>query len=509
MGQAPYEVIPYASDGLTQLLSPFSDASQKTHCHYLKRYLDFLDAKTIVVENEYIDRDYLEDYAAYYARCFKRYDRRCRRLHFFSDSFDRDAFSSYLRSADSRLNAAFLQECYLGFLVTRPMPSSVIGRTCLKTYASEGGRRHFPCLTTYSCNLFGTPLIIRSLAFQEQDRAVSACATSALWSVFHKTGRIFQHSIPSPAEITRSANDRFPLESRGFPSTGLTPQQMAGAIRSIGLEPYAVRISNMQLLRNVLYAYGHMGIPSLLLFSLWNVSGSAGPVLRGRHAVTMTGYGLSGSAGSCGEIRTCRAMRMDKMYVHDDQVGPFAKMILDESTLRSSDGKTIGVSIDSAWRDCRAVPHTIIVPLYHKIRIPFEAVSQSVEEFASFLNSIASALGGQAFNELEWDIYLTDINELRADLLNEKNIQGESLEKAMTQCWPRFLWRSTLFRSGRPALDLIFDATDIEQGCFFFTAIDYDPVLSGILNQVLRMSATEAALKGTSAWQIVDWFREH
>lgn len=51
--------------------------SSKTH------YFDHIGAKTIIVENDYIDRDFLEDYSGYYARCFHDYQRSCTRLHFF------------------------------------------------------------------------------------------------------------------------------------------------------------------------------------------------------------------------------------------------------------------------------------------------------------------------------------------------------------------------------------------------------------------------------------------
>ena len=36
---------------------------------------------------------------------------------------------------------------------------------------------------------------------------MAACATSALWSLFQKTAKIFQHSIPSPVEITKIDTD--------------------------------------------------------------------------------------------------------------------------------------------------------------------------------------------------------------------------------------------------------------------------------------------------------------
>lgn len=434
----PYEVQSYSPSRLLELLSNHSEASiekikTKMHADYFQRYFQAIRATTIIIEREYVDRDYLEDYAAYYARCFREYPRHCCRLHFFKNSFDESSFRSLLRNENGLMSINELKEGYLGFLVIRPLPSSVIGRTCLKTYSDDNGRC-FPSLKWYSSNLFGIHFTLESLAFQEQDHAVAACATSALWTAFQKTGHLFQHSIPAPAEITRCANEQFPLESRGFPSEGLTLEQMAGAIRSVGLEPYVVRVSSTQLLRNVLYAYAEAGIPPLLIFTLYNTSEYDGSdpdtlIRRGKHAVTVTGYHLGDALAASGYLRNSRAMRMDKIYVHDDQVGPFARMGLDEQILQV-DSKYTQISVEAAWLGAfRAVPEHVILPLYHKVRIPFESVSLFLEKFARLLNDLADN-GTTIVNDLEWDIHLAQINDLRSKLLQEGILIGDALERA-------------------------------------------------------------------------------
>lgn len=61
---------------------------RKLHCRYFDEYFDHLGTKTILVEHEYVDRDYLEDFAAYYVTCFRSYQRFCRRLHFTAQECD-------------------------------------------------------------------------------------------------------------------------------------------------------------------------------------------------------------------------------------------------------------------------------------------------------------------------------------------------------------------------------------------------------------------------------------
>jgi hypothetical protein len=133
----------------------------KLHSRYFAEYFRELHAAAIVVEPDYIDKDYLEDHAAYYDRCFRDYKRRTVRLHFFSQAFDAEKFRKILTG---RQETDKLTESYLGFIVVKPLSQKIIGRTCLKTYPEER-RRNFPILRDYPVNLFGLELTVRSLAY--------------------------------------------------------------------------------------------------------------------------------------------------------------------------------------------------------------------------------------------------------------------------------------------------------------------------------------------------------
>ena len=196
----------------------------KLHKIYFEGYLESVRAglKTVIIEEVYVDRDFLEDYSAYYARCFQDYGRFCARFHFFSLTFDEQSFFSLLEGNESAISVEDLKKNYLGFVVIKPLPDAIIGRTCLAVYEDDGKRRNYPAIRDYPVNLCGINLSVKSLAYQEQDTVVAACATSALWSVFHSTGMLFQHEILSPVEITRRATEYVPIDNRAFPSSGLT-----------------------------------------------------------------------------------------------------------------------------------------------------------------------------------------------------------------------------------------------------------------------------------------------
>lgn len=224
------------------------------------------------MEQDYVDRDFLDDCAGYYVRCFKNYSRHCSRLHFFNRSFLQEDLDGLLCGAGT-LSWEELKESYLGFIVIKPLPRCVFGRTCLKTYSTNGTGRSYPICRNYVANLLGTGFTIQSPAFQEQVRSAAACAT-----------------------------------------------------REVGLEPLIVDLQGQKSLKTfimqaVLYAHLNIGMPVLLGFSLPKVT---------HHAVTITEYRLlQAPCPNPYEKRLLfRCSRIDKIYVHDDQIGPFARMAL-------------------------------------------------------------------------------------------------------------------------------------------------------------------------------------
>jgi hypothetical protein len=213
---ARVEVYPFSKGKLFDLfrqksLSSARVVKKKSQCEYFSSYLSAVKAATIVVENDYTDAHYLADYVGLYARCFPQYGRRCTRLHFFKKDFVIKDFDELLKGNAGNLTRRDLQRSYLGFVVVKPLPETFIGRTCLKTYKWAETRR-YPITRNYSVHLYGIDLNVQSLAFQEQDVAAGRCGTAAIWSVFNGTGRLFQHKIPAPFEITTMAAEGVPGE---------------------------------------------------------------------------------------------------------------------------------------------------------------------------------------------------------------------------------------------------------------------------------------------------------
>lgn len=527
-----FEVRRYSIELLLDLVAEKSGndraaVSEKLHAQYFEEYFEKLAARTVLIENRYVDRDFLEDFSAYYVRCFSFYERFCTRFHFFTIGFSEEEFADFLNSPESSgFSLTDLQENYLGFMVIKPLPGTFIGRTCLTTYPSES-KRHFPSVREYSAHPFGLSLKIKSLAFQEQDAVVAACATSALWSTFHGTGKRFQHPIPSPVEITRSATREHPLRTRVFPNRGLEVSMMAHAIKDIGLEPYYVQINDNQLgiLKETAYAYLQCRIPVVLIFELWDQSESQ-PTFSGLHAVSVAGFRLDDTKTAVSTDFSTKADKITKLYAHDDQVGPFARMEFDSekikrplpqslvpyeaietlsTSMRNQEGKIGGM---------RVAPMALLIPLYHKIRIPYASIHEAVRSFDYFIKLIVGWVDPAKRIDLEWDIGLTTGTDIKRQIL-QSNTSGtlkKTRSEILCESFPRFLWKASAYRSGNLLLDLLFDATDIEHGEFFVRAIEWEQDLAAFLRAASRVEMAKLgrfdSTETQAARKIITWFRE-
>lgn len=125
---------------------------------YLKAYLSSSDvnAKTMVIENKYIDKDYIIDYSQFYSRSFKDYSKFTTRVHFFSDIFSKDEFEKELIKCSIGSQKIKVFNSYLGFTIVKPVmhivshdfddgtesiiagqAEKLVGRTVIKTYSQK------------------------------------------------------------------------------------------------------------------------------------------------------------------------------------------------------------------------------------------------------------------------------------------------------------------------------------------------------------------------------------
>lgn len=198
-----------------------------------------LNCKTVVFEREYVDKDYLDEYAAFYCRAFKKYSPRSTRLHFFAADFTDAEIPRLDALLDSNKNA------YLGFLVLRPTDLQRVGRTVLKPTLKDPDKEFIHCKAEFKAHILGQKFTIEAMPFIQQDTQVGACAQASLWMLARYMSRRFGHRDFLPAEINEMAKAKEAM-GRSLPAaSGLTLRQMLDALEAMGL--YAWSYSNNEL----------------------------------------------------------------------------------------------------------------------------------------------------------------------------------------------------------------------------------------------------------------------
>lgn len=488
------------------------------HIKFLYEYLGSihgLNARFYVKENDYINVDYLTDYSFYYSKSFNDYGNKCVRLHFFTfENDDIQVFSAKLFSEvtinnpASKDDSTFWDKYYLGYIVIRPIPTSFIGHTILKHYNYKIDASTYDQLRTYwatkeySINFYGKKIKVNSLAFMSQDGNVAACATIAVWCMLQIAVENYSINIKSPYEITRDAGITVHNGNRLIPNTGLDPVSICVAITKSNLvteirefqSADGTRIDNNanDRIKKLINAYSNIRLPIILGMKVPINGTYIG------HAIAVCGFSTSPSNNSPPSLRSFfrslrkddtivwRAQNIDKLYAHDDQWGPYAKMDLVGNN-----------EISSSWtlhtdEVVNCMPIAIIIPVFQKIRISYEEIESSTKGLNYFIHR---ELGYQLNFKKSWDIklhYSSDYKELvkYSGLLNPDIFkENELLLNFLTTPLPKYIWVSTLYFGEYQIMDFIYDATGLRHtNCFLFSLCYYHEIFDAFISRLKEIN---------------------
>jgi len=433
---------------------------------YLGQYLKILGCRTVVIESHYIDRDYILDVSVFYARNLRNYPNYCRRMHFFSCEITADQWKAIFAAtaeAERRRILEEFQRTYLGFTVVKPLPGSPLGRTVLRTYSSvtaTGSTRVFGGTRKYEIHLAGFRFAVEGLAFQQQDRGVSACATTALWSSLHKVAFEERILVPTPAQITEAASRYLLAEGRSFPSEGLTIQQVSEAIRGSGLQPMVIRSISWEEDRAQLVAYIKSGFPPVVIIQ------EIDPQTEGSwHAVCAVGIKMGDSGNLVATDELTHHLRganaVQALYIHDDRLGPYASAKLFPWTRQEKDGRNeILTGLEISWPNETlkklSILRALVVPVPDKIRMPISRVLGSGALFAE--------LAGIFFEEFKSRILLNVTYKLgvryREEALSFGLTEAGIYQLCCETTFPRFLAVVEIGAKEGALFDLLLDTTE-------------------------------------------------
>ncbi|WP_159076452.1 hypothetical protein [Flagellimonas amoyensis] len=425
------------------------------------------------MEENYISKDFLDGYSTYYSYCFENYPKVCRRIHFFRNEFDAKELTKQLLKDDD----PEFWEGYLGFIVVKPIPITVIGLTLLKTYSDPEDSRSFWGTRQYLIHLFGKQLKIESLAFQEQDSVIAACATTAIWSMLNKASLNFHTSLKSPSQITRDADNISPDGSRLFPNKGLSILQICQAIVNSGLVSEIKRpnirhskemgqVVSGVYIRKILNAYSSLGIPIILVIKV--------PFGEnyGAHAIAVSGFKfIKPQITAPKDEITWHSDNIEKIYAHDDQWGPFARLTF------LNDGE-----LENHWtkNDPKKRPtlvQYIIVPVFPKVRISYEDIEAIVLGLDLILRLFFT---NKIVADLVWDIKILYSQDHKNGMRQYPLSEPAKINR-LTLSLPKYVWVANCSVAGQKMMEFVFDATGVQNAmlgidiiCFFSRKIRLD-----------------------------------
>lgn len=347
---------------------------------YLRRAAS--GTRTIIVESPYVDRHWLEEYTGYYATMLASPQPQAARLHFVECELTTDALMAGIRSlCDSGEFEERVRSAYQGFAVIRPLASAPIGRTVLRPYGDDPARCYAPAHMKNTVHLAGMEIRFPGLPFQQQDQGVGACATAALWAGLAKVMRNDGCRPVTPLTVTRWAT-----EQRSYPAhDGLDLEQMAAAIHAAGYNPHLFQpLDDHGMFLLALKCYLRSGIPVVLRLMLPDAT---------IHAITLAGFreasdhDIEVPQGS----RVLRSKGIERLYAHDDRMGPYARL-----SLREDDGSLVLklVPLEAGYEHLveDMTFSEALVPLYPKLRLSAEELITFAMECVPWLELLSKRL---------------------------------------------------------------------------------------------------------------------
>lgn len=534
-----YEILPYSIDVVCASINDFTDTpisiiKRKPFIGYLNSYIKHFskekDDISILIEKQYIDRSYIQDYSAYYVKCFNHYKRDCVRIHFFNCNQNELKNINNFDELSEEKEISLIRQ-YLGFIVIRPIPSTFIARACLKRYENpEDNQRHYIISRVVKTHLLGLEFSVETVPFIEQDRVLSVCATSALWSFFNAHLNVDKNQIPSPYQITTTAinMNAMSVVSPDQMDSGLTIDMMCNCLKAMGLVPqfFEIKEQNKSFFYELIHVFVSSGIPVVLGLTVFDkkpneeLRKSGG---KGLHAVVVLGDELGDEINfpkKDFKISTS-AEKLAKLYIHDDRIGPYARLEYNESNwILPYDEQISNAVHNTEYYE----PTDIIIGLYPKIRLPFA----TVWNFAYYLNENIRTLFEShpdldkrevkivkdGFNAIFWDFKLEDGSDLKKRIRKTENLY-ESKERLLGLSLPHYCWIVKAYIRNQLLFEVVLDATDVSQGKYLVDVLFYKPTAKRIFDNLKSYFDKSVKEDGGNAfseliqhglWPLYKWF---
>jgi hypothetical protein len=367
--------------------------------------------KGILVERNYIDKDYRSTYYNFYAKKGQFYRADCVRLHFFDATVTFDAKALKLACPDGAL-----QDHYFGYIVLRPTGIGTIGRSVVSPDVRTGTRGYI-ITAKYKVHLLGYKLTIQGFPSMDQHIDISVCAHAACWSILrHYSERYSVYREFLTHDITLMAQQFNP--GGLVPSKGLEVSHAERVFQEAGTFPVHVPRAgkNDASFYRQFHAYVESGFP---LFAAMHSRA---------HAIAVVGYEWDPAVTAPVKKMQYAWDKVKSVVVVDDNHLPYRSIPVRGGTGLSAE------DIDA-----------FIVALPEKIFYPADAV----DRLAPTLFKLGRFLGLPPKNKTILRYFITTGSALRSFMRSrESEFDPKLLKTVMTLPFAQFVWIVELATAG-------------------------------------------------------------
>lgn len=390
--------------------------------------------KGILIERNYIDKDYRSTYYNFYVKKGRRYRPDCVRLHLFDGAVSFDEKTLKL----SAQNDPRLTDHYFGFMVLRPTGVATIGRSVLSPDVRPPASR-FIVSAKHKVHLLGHSLEVAGFPSMDQHADISRCAHATCWSILrHYSERYHIYKEFLTHDITMMAQH---FDPGGLvPSRGLALSQAERVFQEAGTYPVIVARDDKNLNDPLFYrqlaAYLDSGFP---LFAAMHAKG---------HAMAVVGYQWRDPPSNGGSTIRYSWDEIASVAVVDDNHLPYLAIPTDSSTLGTAPYSTKDID-------------AFIVALPEKVFYPADALIKLVPT----LFKLGKVVQLPKVNEAIVRCFITTGSAFRRFVReHESEFDPELVMAVMKLPFAQFIWvvefaTEAQWAQGRISARAVIDAT--------------------------------------------------
>jgi len=396
-----------------------------------------------VIEVPYVDKVYRDSFYSYFSTKLNHEQKDCIRVSLFPGEVN----SGQFRNRDA---IAQLKESYLGFIIFRPTPPNIIGRSLIAPRAFKDADFEC-CMVDIPVTVDSVKMNVEGFPHSSQDTETITCAETTLWACMEYFGfRYAEYKPILPSTITKVLG-RVAFE-RQLPSTGLNIRQISSALKEFGFGskiyfsgPYT---PNFQ---NIFSTYIESGVPVIVGLTDPNNPGTGHAILCvGREKLTDAHIdGCPESVTLDRDIKVYDLDGIDKEFVFiDDNYPPYQKANFNNPCGHYLNPKFHPFGINF-----------FVVPLYSKIYLEAYEAKRFVHNVIS-----RSQIRMADNSEVVMRFYLTSSRSFKDWIAVSAGMQDDLRDIILSTAVPKFIWVTELgtkasFKQDKAKGIILLDAT--------------------------------------------------